>query len=130
MVLNNPRETGSIQNVDSPRDISGSPFTISSSAFEHQRHNVDPNLRSNSSRAHNLFSGLPSIHPLDYSALITTGTTHSELAHTVDGLIQWLTVIETGLNGMLDQEYSDTILEEQDVIENDYFLVHDGEDPL
>ncbi|KAG5635217.1 hypothetical protein H0H81_012021 [Sphagnurus paluster] len=57
----------------------------------------------------------PPIRPLDYSRLITEDNTYSELARTIDDLTQWLTVVEAGLNGMLDKVYADTIEEEQEV---------------
>lgn len=40
--------------------------------------------------------------------------THSELAHTVDELAQWLSVIETGLTHLLDGAAQNTIEEEQE----------------
>lgn len=122
-MLNNSREIGPTLGIESSlRNVSGPPFTISSTGSESA-------ARTDGSRSHKLSTpGLPQIYPLDYSALITSGTTHSELAHTVDGLIQWLTVIEAGLNDMLAQEYSDTIQEEQDVTENDHFLGRGNEE--
>jgi len=40
--------------------------------------------------------------------------THAELAHTVDDLTQWLSVVEMGLMGMLERVNDDTIEEEQE----------------
>ncbi|KAG5643606.1 hypothetical protein DXG03_000614 [Asterophora parasitica] len=57
----------------------------------------------------------PPVRPLDYSKLITTDSTYSELARTIDDLTQWLTVVEVGLSGMLNKVYTDTIEEEQEV---------------
>lgn len=44
----------------------------------------------------------PDIRPLDYSLLKSSEAVHAELSHTVADLIQWLSVIEHNLNGMLD----------------------------
>ncbi|KAG6862205.1 hypothetical protein C0995_002135 [Termitomyces sp. Mi166 len=57
----------------------------------------------------------PPIRPLDYSKLLTTDNAYSELARTVDDLMQWLTVVEVGLSGILDKVPADTIEEEQEV---------------
>lgn len=39
----------------------------------------------------------------------------SELMRTTDDLLQWLTVVEVGLSGILDKHPADTIEEEQEV---------------
>ncbi|KAH0589372.1 hypothetical protein H2248_005130 [Termitomyces sp. 'cryptogamus'] len=57
----------------------------------------------------------PSIRPLDYSKLFMADNTSSELARTIDDLVQWLTVVEVGLSGLLDKIPADTIEEEQEV---------------
>lgn len=44
----------------------------------------------------------PDIRPLDYSLLTSSEAVHAQLSHTVADLIQWLSVIEHKLNGMLD----------------------------
>lgn len=44
----------------------------------------------------------PDIRPLDYSLLKSSEAVHAQLSHTVSDLIQWLSVIEHKLNGMLD----------------------------
>lgn len=44
----------------------------------------------------------PDIRPLDYSLLTSSEAVHAQLSHTVADLIQWLSVIEHNLNGMLD----------------------------
>lgn len=47
--------------------------------------------------------------------MITSETTHAELARTIDDLSQWLSIVETGLGGMLDvSSYAPTIEEEQE----------------
>ncbi|KAJ7733783.1 STE/STE20/YSK protein kinase [Mycena maculata] len=56
----------------------------------------------------------PPIRPLDYTALITSESTHLELARTIDDLSQWLSIVETGLGNMLDMTYASTIEEEQE----------------
>ncbi|KAJ7502722.1 Pkinase-domain-containing protein [Mycena galericulata] len=56
----------------------------------------------------------PTIRPLDYTALITSESTHLELARTIDDLSQWLSIVETGLGNMLDMTYASTIEEEQE----------------
>lgn len=57
---------------------------------------------------------LPTIQPLDYSGLITTENTQTELARTIDDLTSLLSVVEKGLCGMLDNLHTDTIEEEQE----------------
>ncbi|KAJ7497186.1 Pkinase-domain-containing protein [Mycena latifolia] len=56
----------------------------------------------------------PPVRPLDYTALITNESTHTELARTIDDLSQWLSIVETGLGNMLDMSYASTIEEEQE----------------
>lgn len=56
----------------------------------------------------------PTVGPLDYSALVTNGTTYSELTKTINDLATWLSVVETGLNGVLEGDF-DTIKEEQEI---------------
>ncbi|KAJ7078944.1 Pkinase-domain-containing protein [Mycena belliarum] len=56
----------------------------------------------------------PPIRPLDYAALITSESTHAELARTIDDLSQWLSIVENGLGNMLDMSYASTIEEEQE----------------
>ncbi|KAG6868922.1 hypothetical protein C0993_007696 [Termitomyces sp. T159_Od127] len=57
----------------------------------------------------------PPIRPLDYSKLFTAENASSELARTTDDLLQWLTVVEMGLSGLLDKLPADTIEEEQEI---------------
>lgn len=46
----------------------------------------------------------PDLRPLDFGALMTShDSTHQELARTVDDLMQWLSIVETGLNGVLEK---------------------------
>ncbi|KAF8622349.1 hypothetical protein AX15_007081 [Amanita polypyramis BW_CC] len=54
----------------------------------------------------------PSIAPLDYTELIANDSTSSELARMLGDLSQWLSVIEMGLTGALDNTLSDAIEEE------------------
>ncbi|KAJ7703312.1 hypothetical protein B0H17DRAFT_922329, partial [Mycena rosella] len=56
----------------------------------------------------------PPVRPLDYTTLITSESTHTELARTIDDLSQWLSIVETGLGNMLDMSYASTIEEEQE----------------
>ncbi|KAJ7262278.1 kinase-like domain-containing protein [Mycena haematopus] len=56
----------------------------------------------------------PALRPLDYTALITNESTHTELARTIDDLSQWLSIVETGLGNMLEMTYASTIAEEQE----------------
>ncbi|KAG6897398.1 hypothetical protein C0992_001904 [Termitomyces sp. T32_za158] len=56
----------------------------------------------------------PPIRPLDYSKLFTANKVYSELARTTDDLLQWLTVVEVGLSGILDELPADTIEKEQE----------------
>ena len=52
------------------------------------------------------------IHPLDYSALVTQENLHErELNHTLRGLVQWLAIVEAGFNSILDN----AIEEEQEL---------------
>ena len=56
------------------------------------------------------------IHPLDYSALVTQENLHEkELDHTLKGLVQWLAIVEAGFNSILDN----VIEEEQDLPSDD-----------
>lgn len=56
------------------------------------------------------------IHPLDYSALVTQENLHEkELDHTLKGLVQWLAIVEAGFNSILDN----AIEEEQDLSSDD-----------
>ena len=50
------------------------------------------------------------IHPLDYSALVTQEN-EKELNHTLKGLVQWLAIVEAGFNSILDN----AIEEEQEL---------------
>ena len=52
------------------------------------------------------------MRPLDYTALVRDGSTHSELARTIEELGQWLSVVETGLGNVLDSAFEDIIEEE------------------
>jgi hypothetical protein len=58
------------------------------------------------------FSGAalgPMIRPLDFGALMSShDSTHADLARTVDDLVQWLHVVETGLTTVLDKSAADT----------------------
>ncbi|KAJ7647422.1 Pkinase-domain-containing protein [Roridomyces roridus] len=56
----------------------------------------------------------PVIRPLDYAGLISSESTHLELARTIDDLSQWLSIVENGLANMLDATYASTIEEEQE----------------
>ena len=57
-----------------------------------------------------------SIHPLDYSALVTEENLHEkELDHTLKGLVQWLAIVEAGFNSILDN----AIEEEQNLSSDD-----------
>ena len=57
-----------------------------------------------------------SIHPLDYSTLVTHENLHEkELDHTLKGLVQWLAIVEAGFNSILDN----AIEEEQDLSSDD-----------
>ncbi|KAK0455689.1 Pkinase-domain-containing protein [Desarmillaria tabescens] len=57
---------------------------------------------------------LPSLRPLDYSALVGADQTRAELARTIEDLSRCLAVVEVGLNGMLDSVRGDAIEEEQE----------------
>jgi len=57
---------------------------------------------------------MPALKPLDYSTLLSVESTHAELARTIDDLTKCLSVVETGLTGMLDTVYVDAIEEEQE----------------
>jgi hypothetical protein len=57
----------------------------------------------------------PLIRPLDLGGLMgSREDTHAELAHIVEDLVQWLTVVETGLSDLLATPAVDTIEEEQE----------------
>ena len=51
--------------------------------------------------------------------MVSDDTTHAELARTVDDLTQWLSVVEGGLNSMLER-FADIIEEEgEELVETD-----------
>lgn len=57
----------------------------------------------------------PLIRPLDLGGLMgSREDTHAELAHIVEDLVQWLTVVENGLSDLLATPAVDTIEEEQE----------------
>jgi hypothetical protein len=57
----------------------------------------------------------PSIRPLDLGSLMgSRDDTHTELAHIVEDLAQWLAVVENGLSDLLATPAVDTIEEEQE----------------
>ncbi|KAJ7783031.1 Pkinase-domain-containing protein [Mycena metata] len=102
----------------------GLPRTSSPPPFE-SRHATEPPHHAAYSRSHRQSSSLasississvgPAIRPLDYAALITSESTHTELARTIDDLSQWLSIVENGLGNMLDMTtYASTIAEEQE----------------
>jgi len=41
------------------------------------------------------------VRPFDYSALMSAGDVHGELAKVVEDLATWLSVVESGLSGIL-----------------------------
>lgn len=104
---------------DSFRDAaaaSGTSFTLglprtSSPPPEFRRHGHRPSSSSITS-LQSLGSG-PIVRPLDYTALVRDGSTHAELARTIEELGQWLAVVETGLGNVLDSAFED-IIEEED----------------
>ncbi|KAJ7045412.1 Pkinase-domain-containing protein [Mycena alexandri] len=111
----------------SPSAVGYSPRTFiptsSPPPFE-SRHVTEPPHHAAYSRSHRQSSSLasississvgPTIRPLDYAALITSESTHNELARTIDDLSQWLSIVENGLGNMLDMTYASTIAEEQE----------------
>ena len=57
----------------------------------------------------------PPLQALDFGSLMQShDATHAALAHTVDDLAQWLSVVEVGLAHLLDQGNQSTIQEEQE----------------
>jgi len=55
------------------------------------------------------------MRPLDFAALMVShDRTHTELARTVDDLAQWLSFVEVGLIGMLDNGADAAIDEEHE----------------
>jgi len=64
--------------------------------------------------------GGPTIRPLDFPSLMRSHeATHTELAHTVEDLASWLSMVELGLTQMLDRANQDTIAEEQEQEDTD-----------
>lgn len=58
---------------------------------------------------------VPQIQPLDLGGLMgSREDTHTELAHMVEDLAQWLAVVENGLSDLLATPAVDTIEEEQE----------------
>jgi protein-serine/threonine kinase len=101
-----------------PRSHSPPPFDIRTTA-------PDTSSSQNQSYSHSNHASLsfstsppaigPVLRPLDFDILMTSKErTHAELAHTVDDLTQWLSVVEMGLVGMLERVNDDTIEEEQE----------------
>ncbi|KAJ7680224.1 Pkinase-domain-containing protein, partial [Mycena polygramma] len=100
----------------------GLPRTSSPPPIDHR--NATDLHHSSYSRSHRQSSSLasmssissvgPPVRPLDYTALITSESTHAELARTIDDLSQWLSIVESGLGNMLDMTYASTIAEEQE----------------
>jgi len=76
-------------------------------------HKPSTSLASISSTSSSAFSVLKPLRPLDYSALTSTEATHAELAKTIDDLARCLSVVETGLTGMLDTIYLRDAIEEE-----------------
>ena len=57
----------------------------------------------------------PEIRPLDFGTVMESHeATHLELQRTVEGLTQWLSVVEVGLSQLLDKAAEHTIEEEQE----------------
>ncbi|KAE9395007.1 Pkinase-domain-containing protein [Gymnopus androsaceus JB14] len=91
-----------------PVDMTSSMYPPSHSYPQSRAHSHKPS----SSLAS--ISSLPGSSPLDYSTLLSVESTHAELARTIDDLTKCLSVVETGLTGMLDTVYVDAIEEEQE----------------
>lgn len=89
-------------------DESPSQFVAAGHRMEYQK--VMPNSMT-STAGFNISSSL-TIHPLDYPALVTQeNLDEKELNRTLKGLVQWLTIVETGFNSILDN----AIEEEQEL---------------
>ncbi|KAJ7132870.1 Pkinase-domain-containing protein [Mycena crocata] len=98
-----------------PRTSSPPPFEPRSADIPHQGSFSRSHRQSLSFTSISSISSVgPPIRPLDYTALITSESTHTELARTIDDLSQWLSIVENGLGNMLDMTYASTIEEEQE----------------
>uniref|UniRef100_A0A0W0FZX5 non-specific serine/threonine protein kinase n=1 Tax=Moniliophthora roreri TaxID=221103 RepID=A0A0W0FZX5_MONRR len=96
-----------------------------SRGYSNSHHHQSSSLTSNSS-----FTGtglgisgstsLPILRPVDFGALMTTESTHTELARTIDDLARCLAAVEAGLNSILEPQNShvDSIEEEQEDMGN------------
>ncbi|KAJ6586809.1 Pkinase-domain-containing protein [Mycena vulgaris] len=99
-----------------PRTSSPPPFEVRNATdVPHQTSHSRSHRQSLSFTSISSMSSVgPPVRPLDYTALITSESTHMELARTIDDLSQWLSIVETGLGNMLDMSYASTIEEEQE----------------
>lgn len=81
--------------------------SVSSLTLESHSHTASISLTPASSSSPGAIPG-PMIRPLDFGALMSSSdSTHAELARTVDELVQWLHVVETGLTVVLDKSSAD-----------------------
>ncbi|KAK0490281.1 Pkinase-domain-containing protein [Armillaria novae-zelandiae] len=103
-----PPSTSSSFILGLPRTSSPPPLDMRSEPGHSRSESHSVNLPSLSSLI------LPSLRPLDYSALVGADQTRAELARTIEDLSRCLTVVEIGLNGMLDSVRGDAIEEEQE----------------
>lgn len=59
------------------------------------------------------------IRKLDFGSLVSSHEeTHAELEHIVDDLVQWLSIAELGMTGLLERASEDRIEEETEDTEN------------
>ncbi|KAH8107474.1 Pkinase-domain-containing protein [Phellopilus nigrolimitatus] len=88
-------------------DVSAS---TSSSSATYVSHATRSHSVSSASSIASMLGAGPSLRPLDLGALmVSREATHGELARTVDELVQWLGIVETGLSAVLERTASSTI---------------------
>lgn len=98
--------------MNGPRQLPGGsnlvPTAMGKHALEYYDstplHSSKPTAAGQRSKKENGNNSGPEIHirPLDYCSLISGDSHSAELERTAKDLAQWLTVVELGLNGMLD----------------------------
>ncbi|QRV92446.1 STE/STE11 kinase [Ceratobasidium sp. AG-Ba] len=106
----NPSPSG-LHTSTTPTDISmgtgsNSPVNGTQGLRVHTGGHSQSNSYSSAMHAHSHFSNrlhpdVPDLAPLDLGALVSTDDVHAELSRTVDGLIAWLGVVDTGLADVL-----------------------------
>lgn len=100
----NPERQGT-QATDISVSTSSTSITYVSQPLSHQSHGRHSRTHSHTTSSSVASLGAtmgPAIRPLDFASLMSSHEmTHAALANSVDELVQWLGVVEHGLNGVL-----------------------------